>query len=95
MPDLGRAYRRWARRNGTVFAFAWAAALAAAGRLVGAAEAAPWARVAAGAVALVILGFLTWLGLSVAACARCQAQGRRREARALRRQLRPAPRLVA
>jgi hypothetical protein len=95
MPDLRRAYRRWALRNGAVFGIAWAAAVAAGGRILAAAEAEPWARVAAGAVALLILGFLTWLGLSVAACARSQAQGRRPEARALRRQLRPAPRLVA
>lgn len=95
MPDLRRAYRRWALRNGILFGAAWAAAAAVTVRVLGASEVEVWARLAAGAVAVLALGFLTALGASFAAFVKLQARGRRARARALRRQLRPYGRLAA
>lgn len=95
MPDLRRAYRRWALRNGILFGAAWAAAAAVTFRVLGASEVEVWARLAAGAVALLALGFFTALGAFFADCVKLQARGRRARARALRRQLRPYGRLAA
>lgn len=95
MPDLRRAYRRWALRNGLMLGVAWTAAAAVAFRVLAAPEVEVWARVAGGSVALLGLGLLTALSALLAACARLQARGRRAEARTLRRQLRPSGRLAA
>lgn len=95
MPDLRRAYWRWVLRNGVMFGVAWAAAAAVVFHVWAAPEVELWARLAGGSVALLGLGFLTALVVLLAACARLQACGRRAEARALRRQLRPSGRLAA